>query len=102
MFSSGEYGGKNNNSKPNFFHLDIWDLKSLLVCIEALSSITTVVFVILLANSLKKSITTWVSTLVVVILDTRLLFFVFRNPRTFILLANLLDGISTGLDMGDQ
>ena len=70
--------------------------------IDALSSITTVVLVILFAKLLKKSITTCVSTFVVVVFEKRWLFFVFRNPKTFIRLANLFDGISTGLPIGDQ
>ena len=72
------------------------------MCIDALSSITTVVFVIWFEKSLKKFITTCVSTFVVVVFEKRWLFLVFKNPRTFILLANLFDGISTGLPTGDQ
>ena len=75
---------------------------NLLVWIDALSSITIVVLVIWFAKSLKKSITTCVSTFVVVVFEKRWLFLVFKNPRTFILFANLFDGISNGLPMGDQ
>lgn len=70
--------------------------------IDALSRITTVFFVIWFAKSLKKSITTFVSTLAVVVLEIRWLVFVFKNPSTFIFFANLFEGISTGLPMGDQ
>jgi hypothetical protein len=38
LFSSGEYGGKNNNCNPSFSHFSISALKSLLVCIDALST----------------------------------------------------------------
>src|SRR4030095_3810475 len=56
--NSGEYGGRYLMTHPCFFQEGIRCSHSSLVCIDALSMITTVFFVIVCQNASKQAITT--------------------------------------------